>query len=678
MDEKGRNCIMGNNLKKLSEQQTIAVTSDDDNILVSAGPGSGKTVVIVNRVYNLIKSKGISPKNIIVITFTKAAAANMRKRFLQMDYNCISPFFGTFHGLCYKILRSHYNDINIIESWESYKVVKSFLSTYIDDISDDRVKEYINSISIYKCKGECNNSNDNSIDKDILLNCITFYESYKKEKGLLDFEDLQIMCRDLFLKNGRILEYYKNQFKHILVDEFQDSDDIQIEILTLLKGKNNIFVVGDEDQCIYSFRGANPIHMVDFKGKFINGKTLYLSTNYRSKKNIVALSMKSIKNNNFRTDKHIISGKMEDGIIKFQGVANETTQGNFIGDHILKLKESSSSSFDDFAVIYRTNIESRSIIDSFIRKKIPFNLLDKQFNFFNHFICQDILSYLKLSIYPSNMDAFTRIINKPYRYISKGNIESVKKDIGLNNPFIKLRNIESLPVFQVKILDRLESDISYLNRMSLPTAVEFIISDLMYHKYLVEYGEKYKLSIDDLENVLNEFKESVTEFKTIEEFLSHVDSVEDETKKAITRTAEKQEGVILATIHSVKGMEFDTVYMINTVDGFIPYKNNDIEEERRLFYVGLTRAISNIIFVAPNMIRGENRTKSQFLRECDLSAEMLGEEKFRIGVKVSHKFYGDGIIKDIKDSNITIDFKGISRKFDFSVLINNGLIEALS
>lgn len=668
---------MVNNSRNLSDEQLNAIYAEDDNVLVSAGPGSGKTVVIVNRVYNLIKNKGISPQNIIVITFTKAAATHMRKRFLAMDDKGVSPFFGTFHGLCYKILKSYYKEINIIESWESYKVVKNFLSTYIEDISEDRVKEYINAISIYKCKGDFSSNNNNFIDKEILVNCVTFYETYKKEKGLLDFEDLQILCRDLFLKDGRILNYYKNQFKHILVDEFQDSDDIQIEILTLLKGNNNIFAVGDEDQCIYSFRGANPIHMVNFKEKFIGGKTLYLSTNYRSKKNIVTLSMKSIKNNTFRTDKHIVSSNKDNGLIKFQGVANETIQGNFIGDHILKLKESSRLSFSDYVVIYRTNMESRSIIDSFIRKKIPFNLLDKQFNFFNHFICQDILAYLKLSIYPLNFEAFERIINRPYRYISKMNIDAVKNSTGLNNPFTKLKNLESVPVFQIKILDKLENDINALNRMSLPTAVEFIIGDLMYHKYLTEYADKYHLSIEDLENVLDEFKSSVSEFKTIEEFLRHVDEVENETKKAVVRANEKQDGVILSTIHGVKGMEFDTVYMMNTVDGFIPYKNNDLEEERRLFYVGLTRAINNIIFVAPNLIRGEKRTKSQFLRECDLSAEFLGGEKFKVGALVKHSFYGEGVIKEISDDNIVINFSGVNRKFDFTVLINNGLIQVI-
>jgi DNA helicase-2/ATP-dependent DNA helicase PcrA len=669
--------MIKNKYNNLSEEQLTAINCEDKNIIVSAGPGSGKTVVIVNRVYELINHKDISPKNIVIITFTKAAATNMRNRFLSIDKNKVSPFFGTFHGLCYRILKSYYGDINIIESWESYRVVKKFLTTYVEDVSDDRVKEYINAISTYKCKGQYVREGNNQIDTELLKNCVNFYECYKKEKSLLDFEDLQLMCRDLFIKNSSLLNSYQNQFKHILVDEFQDSDDVQVEILKLLNKDNNLFVVGDEDQCIYSFRGANPSYIVDFKEIFRNGKTLYLSTNYRSKKNIVRLSMKSIKNNKIRTLKDIKSNKMDEGLIKVQGVRDEISQGTYLSDHILKLKETKNYNFSNFAVLYRTNIESRSIIDSFIRKRIPFTLLDRQYNFFSHFICEDILAYLKLSIYPLNMDSFTRIINKPYRYISKNSIEEVKKSHGLGTPFVKLKDLDNTPVFQLKILDKLERDISNLNKMSLPTAVDFIIGDLMYHKYLVEYAQKYKLSIDDLENVLNEFKESVKGFKNIKEFLEHVNTVEEETKKASTGNKEKSDGVILSTIHGVKGMEFDTVFMINAIDGAIPYKNNDIEEERRLFYVGVTRAINNVIFLFPQFIRGEKRSKSQFLSECELQEEILERTKFKVGTTVLHKFYGRGIITTLKEDTISINFSDLDRKFDFDVLVANGLIETI-
>jgi len=212
--------------------------------------------------------------------------------------------------------------------------------------------------------------------------------------------------------------------------------------------------------------------------------------------------------------------------------------------------------------------------------------------------------------------------------------------------------------------------------MSLSTAVDFIIGDLLYHKYLVEYSQKYKLSIEDLENVLNEFKESVKGFKNIKEFLEHVNTVEEETKKATSRDKEKNEGVILSTIHGVKGMEFDTVFMINAIDGFIPYKNNDIEEERRLFYVGVTRAINNVVFLVPQFIMGENRNRSQFLSECEIEEEILERVKFKVGAAILHKFYGRGIITLLDESNISIKFSDLERKFDFDILISNGLMES--
>ncbi len=197
----------------------------------------------------------------------------------------------------------------------------------------------------------------------------------------------------------------------------------------------------------------------------------------------------------------------------------------------------------------------------------------------------------------------------------------------------------------------------------------------MYHKHLVEYAQKYKFSIEDLENVLNEFKESVKGFKTIKDFLEHVNTVEEETKKASSRNKDKNEGVILSTVHGVKGMEFDTVFMINTVDGAIPYKNNDIEEERRLFYVGVTRAINNLIFLFPQFIRGEKKNKSQFLCECQLEEEILERVKFKVGTTVTHNFYGTGTITALEESNISIKFSDLERKFDFDVLVTNGLIE---
>ncbi|MEG0773355.1 ATP-dependent helicase [Clostridium sp.] len=666
--------------KNLSEEQKNAVLCDDDNILVTAGPGSGKTVVIINRVYHLINNKRINPKNIIVITFTKAAANNMKVRYIAMSNNTLVPFFGTFHGLFYKILTSYYGKIQIIESNETFKLVKSFLITYMEEVSEDRIKEFINGISVFKSSSLSLEEFKTDLDKDIFKNCYEIYERYKKERNLVDFEDLQIMCKNLFIKNTRLLESYRNLFRHILVDEFQDCDALQLDILKLLKGDNNVFAVGDEDQCIYSFRGSRPDFMVNFNNIFNNGKKLYLTTNYRSVVNIVDLSMSSIKNNKLRSEKIIVANKKSQGNIALSKCQTENLQGDFIANDIDKMVGSTDKNYKAFAILYRTNIESRSIIDGLIRKKIPFKLLDKEFNFYDHFICKDLLAYLKLSIDNWDIDSFTRIINKPYRYISKINLEAIKKNLECIDCFEKLKAIDSIPIFQLKVLDKLKKDIQNLNKMSLHGAISFIIQDLGYHDYLVEYCNKYKIHISDLENIIEEFKDSLQEYKTIINFLAHVEVVNEELIKSKNKSKD-EDVVLLSTIHGVKGMEFSDVYIINLVEGIIPHEHNldiNLEEERRLFYVAVTRAINNLNLMLPSVVQGKTRKPSRFLNECNFLQENINNTDIVKGSNIIHKSYGTGIVKDIEEGTIAITFKnGLERRFDFKVLVDNNLMEKI-
>ncbi|MCJ7690143.1 MAG: ATP-dependent helicase, partial [Clostridiaceae bacterium] len=412
----------------LSEEQRAAVFSDSRNLLVTAGPGSGKTVVIVNRIVYLINHKKINPKNIIVITFTRAAATNMKNRYVAINGNERVPFFGTFHGLFYKILKNYYGEITIINTLEVYKLIKNVLMSYLDEVSDEKVKEAINNISVFKTSGDALENFSPSIDKGIFTAAYNIYEQYRKEKNLYDFDDLQIGCRDLFIKDYTLLKGYKSLFKHVLVDEFQDCDSMQVEILKLINEGNSIFAVGDEDQCIYGFRGSNPECMVEFSEHFYDGGKLPLSTNYRCPKNIVKISMSIIKNNSMRNEKHIKAFKQQDGGIAVLNSVNESYQAEEISCIIEKRKDVQDKNYRDNAILYRTNVECRCLIDVFIKKKIPFLLLDKEYNFFNHFICKDIIAYLKLSIDKTDRDSFLRIINKPFRYISKLNLEKLRRN----------------------------------------------------------------------------------------------------------------------------------------------------------------------------------------------------------------------------------------------------------
>lgn len=656
--------------EKLSDEQLKAVVCEEENILVSAGPGSGKTVVIVNKVHHLIKYKNVNPRNIIVITFTKSAANNMRNRYKYLSKEKVSPFFGTFHGLFYKILNSYYGKIDIIESQETYKIIRSFLSTYIDEVGDEKVKEYINNISLFKSSNLQINEFETTLDKDLFKNCYEIYESYKNEKNIYDFDDLQIMCKNLFIKNPRLLQNYKDLFKYILIDEFQDCDEIQIDILKLLKGNNQIFAVGDEDQCIYSFRGSRPDYMVDFNKYFPNSKEIFLSTNYRCTNNIVETSMKVIKKNFLRSKKNIIAHKKYNGEIKIISSDNENLEADYIASHIEKKIITNKEGLSDFAVIYRTNIESRNIIDTFIRKGIPFRLLDKEYNFFEHFICQDIISYLRLSINNKDKESFLRIINKPYRYVSKVLLEKIRYSTSDEDCFEILKSSNDIKAFQIKNIDKLKSDIHSLNKMSLNTAIAFIIQDLGYYDYLKDYSSRFKGSFKDLENILEEFKSSAYEHRAIISFLAYI----EEYKNHIVNKNKKEDAVILSTIHGVKGMEFKNVFIINMVQGYIPHENNienNIEEERRLFYVAMTRSIENLFLFIPKKIQSQSYRPSQFIKECEYKNSL----PFKLDDLVVHKSHGRGKITYVDEVTIEIEFNNITKRFDLNIVCDYNLIE---
>lgn len=662
---------------QLDISQKEAVLSSNKKVLVVAAPGSGKTTVIINRVAHLIYDKRVNPQNIIVITFTKAAAQNMKVRY-KNQFGGAAPFFGTFHALCYKILTRIIGEIKIIDSSTSYRIVKSVLEKYIDDIGEEKIKEALNNISLFKCSFKSIDEFESSIDKETFKECYEEYERYKAKESLIDFDDMQLMVKDFMDKTPGMAEKYKRLFKYILVDEFQDCDDIQVYLLKLFSqgDENSIFAVGDEDQCIYSFRGSKPEYMVNFSKEFLGGVKYYLDCNYRSKKNIVETSKNLIKNNKLRNHKNINYFKKEDGIIKYMTPANENLEGEYIIDNIISEHNKKGVRYSSNAVLYRTNLESRSIIDICIRKKVPFLLLDKEYNFFNHFICQDVIAYLNLSLNPHDRVSFLRVINKPFRYVSKNTLDELKKYAYEDNCFNIIKIVQDMAPFQLKVFEGLSKEIAALNKMSLKSAVSYILTDLGYMDYLREYSLKFKIALSDLEDIVEEFKSSLEGYKTIAMFLAHVSEVKEEMKKHSKNS--KEDAVILSTIHGVKGMEFKNVYIINCCEEYIPHKrsvedDSNVEEERRLFYVAITRAIDGLYLFSPKNIRGKSIKPSYFIDECSINNE-IGYGDYKIGAKVSHKTFGEGIINDLKDNTIVIDFDGIIRTFNFSILINSSLL----
>jgi DNA helicase II / ATP-dependent DNA helicase PcrA len=656
---------------RLDNYQKEAVYIKDKNILVVAAPGSGKTTVIINRVNYLVTELNIKVGNIIVITFTRAAADNMRSRYKNVFNRDIAPFFGTFHGLFYKILLREGYNISIIEGGIAHRIIKAVLAKYSDEVSEDKIKEVLNNISFYKTSLKNIEDFKPTLAKDIFIEAYEKYEEYKGKNRLWDFDDLSIKVITLFKENKAILNKYLNLFKYILVDEFQDCDELQISFLKMMNENNFLFAVGDEDQCIYSFRGSKPEYMVTFHEIFNGGKKIYLSINYRSNENIVEASKEVIKNNVKRNSKLIKANKDTNGLIKFSSPHDERSQGEEISNIIKR----STYNFTENAVLYRTNMEARSMIDTFTRRKIPFVLLDKGYNFFEHFICKDILAYLRLAINIKDRESFLSIINKPFRYVSKSNLEYVRTYREDKCPFDVLIDKKDTPPYQAKNIDELRKDIIHLNKLSLSSAIQYVISELGYIDYLREYAERYNQSIDDLEDIVEEFKSAADGLRTIIELLSHV----EEVKEKINESKDVKEGVILSTIHGVKGMEFKNVFLINACEETIPHKSSideNIEEERRLFYVGITRAIDNLYIFSPKTQRGKFKDPSRFVLEGRFKEIEVNEDYgIKKGDTIIHKAYGTGKVIEINKDLIKLDFgDGINKSFSLRVLIENNII----
>lgn len=603
------------NIAMLDKLQLQAVNCRNRNILVVAAPGSGKTTVIINRVAYLIKQRKVNYENIVVITFTRSAAQNMENRYLKLSNSRGLPYFGTLHSLFYRILKKYNPHINIIPEKESYKLVKAVLLKYLDEISEETVREVVNSISFFKTSGMDMQDYVPGFDKFAFKECYEKYETYKKDNGYMDFDDLQLACFNLLKNNQEVLDHYRNKFKHMLIDEFQDCDQLQIEILKLLSRGNSIFAVGDEDQAIYGFRGSKPEYMVNFSDVFHDGKKLYLSTNYRSTKNIVEMSKKLICHNIKRNKKQICANRNSLSDINLILSRDESNQAEKIGETINELVSLGKYSYKEFAVLYRTNRECRYLLNCFTRMKIPFDIMDEVYNFYDHFICKDLISYMKLSLNSTDKNSILRIINRPFRYIGKLNLLCIVNSRYKEDRFDDLISNGQMNLTQIKDIIKMKRRVGKIKHLKPSIAVDYILNKISYLSFLKEYCNKNKLNLKDMLDIVNTFKEDSEKFTNIQEFLLHINNFQQQ----LAEKSEVKNGVILSTIHGVKGMEFKNVFIINCIEENIPYtKRGDanIEEERRLFYVAITRTMENLWFCFPEILNGIRKEKSSFLEEC--------------------------------------------------------------
>lgn len=616
---------------KLNKNQAQAVAHIDGPCMVLAGPGSGKTRIISQRIVSMVLDHDIPPTRILAISFTKASSLEMKKRTLAYgkDDRLNKVSFGTFHSSFFRILR-RYAGVSLEDlllDLDRYKLVRSILKYLkISNYNDDDVLDLLNEISLVKNElVDYRDYDSQSFEQEIFQKAYRLYEDEKKRHGKIDFDDMLIQAYDLLNNDPAILSIVRQVFKYILIDEFQDINRVQFELIRLIAGQeNNLFVVGDEDQSIYGFRGARPDFMLEFDQYFPSARHILLDTNYRSSKDIVDLSLGLIKKNKKRHPKDLKAFSKDPARISYIYPKDTDDEARLVADQIFdRVGSQKGADYGDFAVIYRTNRQARAFVDAFMDKRIPFILKDAPKTIYDHWVSLDIIAYLRIAMEIGSGGDWARVINKPFRYISKKSLAKAEASMDFLDCLL---NDEDIKDFQKKNLEDLYIDLNYVRGLSPQYGISYIRTTLDYDRYILDYCHERRIKSQQIVEILDELEAAASPYRTILDFFKHIDQVREEVKKNADKTAgsslatSADKGVVLTTMHSSKGLEFDNVYIVGVNEGIVPYQLGDdskldIEEERRLLYVAITRAKRFLVISSPLKRFGKKIGQSQFLKE---------------------------------------------------------------
>jgi len=630
-------------LSALNDKQREAAAHDKGPILVIAGAGTGKTRVLTHRIANLIDAGKAMPWEILAITFTNKAANEMKERIGQLiDYSVDKMWIGTFHSVCVRILRRDIDKLGYDKNFVIYDTSdqKILLKDCIKELDLDAKKYNINVIKsiISNEKNKLNNS-----DRFIAENSGNFfmrntgevyalYEKKLKTANALDFDDLIIKALNLLEKEQDLRESYQERFKYILVDEYQDTNQVQYNLVKILgkkkSGENNVFVVGDEDQSIYGWRGADINNILNFEKDFEGAKTVKLEKNYRSTNVILDAANGVIKNNCQRKDKSLYTDFEDGNLIRIFEMDNEKDEAFTVAALMRKEHRDNSVDYSQMAILYRTNAQSRALEEGLIREEIPYKIVGGQ-KFYERKEIKDLVAYLMLIYNQKDSISFDRIINVPRRKIGAKTIDTLseyadKNEISKFEACFESKELDLTPSAAKSIENFISMMEMFMIKKDVMTLSEFI-QELWevsgYKSMLLEDGTVEGRSrienVDEFLSAAKDFEERYEE-NSLEDFLSHISLLAD-----VDKTYEKSDCVTLMTVHSAKGLEYDTVFITGLEEGMFPIihdgEEDDIEEERRLFYVAITRAKRMLYITHANdrMRFGshEMKSKSRFLNE---------------------------------------------------------------
>lgn len=658
-----------------NDAQKQAIAHREGPMLVLAGPGSGKTRVITARTAVLIEEGGIDPKNILVITFTRAAAAEMKKRFLESygDYSGVT--FGTFHSVFFRILRIAYGMDGgcIITEEDRMSIMRAIVrETEVDtDDEGEFISGLFSEISVVKNEQTgLEHYHAKTCGDDVFRAIYEAYDAALRKKNKIDFDDILVMCYDLLSKRPDILRIWQDRYQYILIDEFQDINRIQYEIVKMLaEPRHNLFIVGDDDQSIYSFRGAKPELMFQFQKDYTDAKQVLLAINYRCQRNVTDAAGRLIAKNKTRFEKEITANRPPAEPVDMRTFKNAAEENGEI-IRLMHQYHEEGIPYGEMAVLFRTNMGPRLLLQKLMEYNIPFRMRDNVPNLYDHFIAKDVISYIRIAGGSHDRADYLRIANRPNRYI--------KKD-SLNTREITLRQLVDYyhdKPWMYPYLIRFSDDMKILKQQTPQGAVHYIRNVIGYQEYLADYAAYRRMKPEELYEVLDELAESAKEYRTCEEWFAGMKAYTERLEQEKAQQKNDGKHVMLSTMHSSKGLEYQAVFLIDCNEGVVPHQKallpEEIEEERRMFYVAMTRAKDHLHIFS---------VRERFEKEADVS-RFLGEILFepgdyKPGGKILHKTYGEGEVKKLENGVATIWFPRMQKTFRFNLeyAVSNRLIE---
>ena len=612
---------------KLNRGQDEAIKHGNGPCMVLAPPGSGKTLIVTERTRYLIEESEVRPDQILVITFTRYAAREMKERFERLTAGKNYPVtFGTFHSIFYGILKCAYGigANNLMSEKESSVLLQEVLdqtnieSTPEVEDEEELVRELLREVGMVK-NGlyHLKDFHSKYLTQDEFAEVFRSYEHQKKELKKFDFDDMLVQCYALFRKKPEILQGWQKRFQYILIDEFQDINRVQYEVIRMLAApRYNLFVVGDDDQSIYGFRGAKPELMLYMKQEFPALRTISLTVNYRSTEFITGAAARVILHNDTRFYKRVQSFRGRGQNVHVQEVLDEQEEAQYVTEEIQK-KLDQGIKPGEIAVLFRAAVQARMISEILSEHRIPFEMRDYVTNFYRHFIVKDMMAYLQLAAGKRDRSLFLTICNRPLRYLARNSMENRQVN------FEDLRKFYCDKDWMLDIIDQFDVDVRMMKNMAPYAAIQYIRKKIGYDDFLKEYAEKHQISWKQLMDVMAELEERSKNFKSYDEWEIHIakytQELEEQQAKARKIKGERENKVQLMTIHSAKGLEFEDVFVIHANEGEIPHqkaeKKDEIEEERRLFYVALTRAKNNLCISYITQKNGNSIKPSRFVEE---------------------------------------------------------------